>query len=363
MRYICTSIVATLVLAGTSFAATINVPGDQPTIAAAISASVNGDVISIAAGTYNEYGLSTNGKAVTIQGMVNGDGSLATTIDAQQGSNVFFINSGEGAGTVIKDLVITGGAGNSAGGGIYCSQSNPTITNCTISGNASGGGGGGIYCSQSNPTITNCTISGNTANSSGGGIWCINDSIPTITGCTITANTATNGGGIYCSSNGDPTIKDCVISSNTANDDGGGVYCGSSSSPMFDACTITTNNVTGLGGGIYCDSTSSPTLSSGSVCGNNPSQTFNEPGGVINSSLCWIGASCQGNPFTSIGELQTQVAALQATQAQQQTAIEELQAIVTACCTEKSCAGDTNGDGVIDIEDLLNMLGNWGPCP
>ena len=32
MRYICTAFVATLALAGTSFAATINVPGDHATI-------------------------------------------------------------------------------------------------------------------------------------------------------------------------------------------------------------------------------------------------------------------------------------------------------------------------------------------
>ena len=66
MRYICTAVVATLVLAGTSFAATINVPSDQPTIAAAISASVNGDVIAIAAGTYYEHTLNPDGKAITI---------------------------------------------------------------------------------------------------------------------------------------------------------------------------------------------------------------------------------------------------------------------------------------------------------
>jgi hypothetical protein len=28
-----------------------------------------------------------------------------------------------------------------------------------------------------------------------------------------------------------------------------------------------------------------------------------------------------------------------------------------------SCMGDTDGNGVIDIEDLLNMMGSWGACP
>ncbi|MCH2139369.1 MAG: class I SAM-dependent methyltransferase [Phycisphaerales bacterium] len=79
------SVVAGLSLAfvGTSatIAATINVnPGES--IQAAINASSNGDVINIAAGTYNEYNLNPGGKAITIQGTLNGDGSLATTIDA-----------------------------------------------------------------------------------------------------------------------------------------------------------------------------------------------------------------------------------------------------------------------------------------
>ncbi len=28
-----------------------------------------------------------------------------------------------------------------------------------------------------------------------------------------------------------------------------------------------------------------------------------------------------------------------------------------------SCLGDTDGNGVVDIEDLLNMMGSWGACP
>ena len=149
MRYICTSIVATLALAGTSFAATINVPGDQPTIAAAISASVNGDVISIAAGTYNEHSLNPNGKAITIG---SASGNLDVTIDANGAGSVFVINSVEGNDTVIKDLVITGGSAE-YGGGIYCESSNPTISGCTISGNSADRGGGIDCYNNSSPNI------------------------------------------------------------------------------------------------------------------------------------------------------------------------------------------------------------------
>ena len=156
MRYICTSIVATLALVGTSFAATINVPGDHATIQGAIDASSNGDVIAIAAGTYNEHSLNTGGKAITIG---SASGNLDVTIDANGDGSVFVFASGEGDDTVIKDLVITGGS-NYYGGGIYCDDSSPTITDCTIQGNTANYRGG-IYCDSSNPTISGGSICGN----------------------------------------------------------------------------------------------------------------------------------------------------------------------------------------------------------
>ncbi len=215
MRCICTSIVATLVLAGTAFAVTINVPGDHATIQGAIDASSNGDVIAIAAGTYNEHSLNPNGKAITID---SASGNLDVTIDAQQGGSVFVMNSGEGAGTIIKNLVITGGS-YVWGGGILCDNSSPTITSCTISDNEAEYYGGGIYCNNSNPTITDCTISTNLANDLGGGILCDNSSptIIIITDCTISGNEAPDGGGIVCSINTSATITDCNISTNTPN--------------------------------------------------------------------------------------------------------------------------------------------------
>ena len=267
MRHICTSIVATLVLVGTSFAATINVPGDHATIQGAINASSNGDVIAIAAGTYYEANLNPNGKAITIQGTLNGDGTLATTIDAQQqqGSRVFRLDSGEGLDTVIKDLVITRGSDN--GGGIYCDETHPTITGCTITGNTTLGLGGGIFCDSSNPIITGCTISGNTTNNDGGGIFCRDGSNPTITDCTISGNEGKWGGGIYCRNQSNPTISGSTITGNTANYDGGGIYCYQSSNPTITDCTISGNTAYEDGGGFYSDG-GQPTFSDCAFVGN-----------------------------------------------------------------------------------------------
>ena len=137
---------------------TIEVPlgGD---IQAAIDGASDGDIIQLAAGTYNAYQISPGGRAITIQGSLHGDGSLATTIDAQQqGGPVIRINSGEGDGTVIKELVITGGQGN-VGSGISCDAgTSPVILGCRISGNYGGFAAGGINCFQSSPTIIDCEI-------------------------------------------------------------------------------------------------------------------------------------------------------------------------------------------------------------
>jgi predicted outer membrane repeat protein len=79
----------------------------------------------------------------------------------------------------IRNITIRNG-NSTQGGGIYCSNSNPCLTNVTISDNTATGTnwnniGGGIYCYHSSPSLVNVTITGNSA-SYGGGISCRDDS-------------------------------------------------------------------------------------------------------------------------------------------------------------------------------------------
>ena len=64
MRHICTSIVATLALVGTSLGETIHVPSDYATIHEAMTAAENGDVILIAPGVYTETTTLSGGQHV-----------------------------------------------------------------------------------------------------------------------------------------------------------------------------------------------------------------------------------------------------------------------------------------------------------
>jgi parallel beta-helix repeat protein len=318
-----------LVLAGTSFAATINVPGDQPTIAAAISASVNGDVIAIAAGTYYEHSLNPNGKGITIG---SASGNLDVIIDAQQASNVFNFSSGEGPdGTVIQNLVVTGGSGDGGGGIICWNNSSPTITNCTISYNTAIEGGG-ISCFDSSPTITGCTIEGNTADEGG-------------------------GGGIYCSSNSNPTISGCTIEGNTASSDaGGGIYCSSNSNPTITNCTIHGNSAS-YGGGIHCVD-GVPSISYSQICGNEPEQIdgdYDDEGGNTVADECpEPGACCINGEAVSLSE--TDCVRILGLFMGEGTYPNEV------ACAPK-CSGDAYSDGVVNIDDLLIVVEGWGPCP
>ncbi len=305
MRTIITVISLSFPLTAT-FADTINVPDDYPTISAAIVASVDGDVINISSGTYNEHTLDPAGKAITIQGTLDSDGSLATIIDAEQGGTVFFIHSDETSKTVIKDLVITGGTGSSydkagtlrLGGGI-CSFSSPTISNCTIV-DCSATVGGGIFCVPGELTISNCTIQACTAEDNGGGIFLFAGT-PIISNCTIKA----------CSVEmGDQQPGQYPIG-------GGGIFCGEGAELTVSNCTIQ-DCTAPVGGGIYAID-SNFTISGSAICGNQPEQ--------LNGS--WTSGG--GNNIS------------------------------TTCPT--SCVCDVDGDGEVGQMDLAILLGAWGLCP
>ncbi len=245
------------VSASTLKAATINVPGNEPTIQAGIDACVDGDTVLVAAGTYTGDGnrdIDFMGKAIVV---MSENGPEVTIIDCE-GSNTeyhrgFYFHNGEDSTSVLKGFTITNG--NLSGGGMNIYYSNPTITNCIFSGNLANRGGG-IYNDHSSPTITNCMFSGNStigSLASGGGMYNRNSS-PTVTNCTFSGNSAigslSDGGGMFNDGFGFPTIRNCTFSGNWTDGDGGGMG-NYQSYPMVTNCTFTGNWAGSEGGGIY----------------------------------------------------------------------------------------------------------------
>ena len=255
MRYLCTSIVATLVLAGTSLAATITVPDDYASIQAAIDASSDGDVIHVRAGIYTDvhdgFIVNTKGKAITLLAI---DGAGSAVIDGSGQWRGCSFTNGETNDTVIDGFTIrncNSGGPVVDGGAVWCHGGSPSILNCVITSNTGTGYGAGICCYEyASPIISGCTIT----NNMGAGEWVSGSGIsafgnaaqPTIINCFISGNVARVGGGMrlgyQC-----PPIVGCTIANNTSDHDGGGVHIDSGNHVFIDC--IFEGNIAADGGG------------------------------------------------------------------------------------------------------------------
>jgi hypothetical protein len=283
----CLAVISALLFCSNSAAAAIlyvnsdgSCGGQSPCFAHiqdAINASVAGDTVQVAAGTYIE---NINLKSGVI---VQGAGANVTTIKAAlagtsvvtafssssstkfDGFTVTGGNTDRGAGIyvlwysvlTISNVVITGNQASLAGGGIEIFESDPVISNATITNNSAGQAGGAIINVDASPTITNSNISNNSA-IYGGGIFNGIGSFPTILNTAFTGNTATYGGGLYNSLTGNlpgVSIINSTITGNYASY-GGGIYNYNGSIPGgFIVASFTLLNAivsSNQNGGIYC---------------------------------------------------------------------------------------------------------------
>ncbi len=261
---------------GPAFGANIYVPDSYSTIQGAIDGASDGDTVIVRDGTYSGTGnvnIDFRGKSITVK---SENGVSRCKIDCQNlpDTRGFYFHSGETSAATVSGFTIVNG--NAAyGGGIYCENSSPTITQCTISNcKASAGNGGGIFSYNGSPSLSYLTVDSNIASYSGGGIYCHGSVSQTISNCTISNNSTTYyyGGGIFFNSCNSPTISNSTISGNSTKSYvnnssiyGGGICC--ISSPLtISGCKIK-SNISGTGGGIY-NSSSNITMSD-SIVSNN----------------------------------------------------------------------------------------------
>ncbi len=207
-------------------ATVINVPADQPTIQDGIDVSVNADTVLVQPGTYVEN-INYNGKSITIASLflTTQDTSYIsqTIIDGNQNGSVVTFDCGEDSTAVLFGLIIQNGFG--FGGGIYCSQSNPSLENVTIRNNTGGfnTSGSGVYCIYSSPSLKNVTIYNNSTVNVGGGMALCLNSNPSLENTTISNNSAgAYGGGICCISDSNPSLINCIHWNNIPQE----FYCG-----------------------------------------------------------------------------------------------------------------------------------------
>ncbi len=219
------------------------VPGEYPTIQAAVNAASYGETVLVASGIYHER-ISISEKKITLRG-IEGEARPQIVGDDRIGPILKITGAGS-TGCEFENLSLTNGHGSS-GCGILIDHVDVLIRDCVLTGNS----GGGAVNLGSSSTFYGCIFDGNTAEIAGGGFRNEGGS-PTLSDCTMRANTAgTYGGGIY-SSSGRMTLMNSTISENTTKSGawGGGIYSGSGELLAFNTI-IEKNSSLESGGGVF----------------------------------------------------------------------------------------------------------------
>jgi len=269
MKYLRKVFLSFLLLTPFAIAKVWGVPGDCPTIQAALDSCSTGDTVLVSEGIYFENLIwpSTNGiKLISANEIENYEATIYA--DIYSGSAIR-IETGVDTSTIIRGFKIQNGSSglSDIGGGICCVNSSPTIDNNFITEN----GGGGIGCKgSSSPIIKNNVIDGNDA-SFGAGISCDTSSSPQIINNIIKNNQAVPfpggdgcGGGIAILCNSQIIINGNTIANNisysvTDNGFGAGIYCENTSPLIINNEIIGNNGYIGFytyGGGIFCKNSS-----------------------------------------------------------------------------------------------------------
>lgn len=256
-----------------------NVPSQFPTIQAAINASVNGDEVVVAPGTYREA-IDFLGKRITVRST---GGAAVTTIDAAglDKSTVTF-KSGENQNSILRGFTVTGGtgtlvSGDYVGGGAYLLFSSPKIEQCLFKLNEADLGGG-FYADGATIRIDNCTFEQNSGLFGGSGGY-IFSSGGNLTNSTFVDNLGSplgSGGGLTLDL-AFTNVTNCTFEDNTQMVSGGGIFV-LDSSIKIDGCTFENNDVTRNGGAIDIVGFAGPTITNSTFIGNGAGRQ----GGAIN---------------------------------------------------------------------------------
>lgn len=302
----------------------------------AINASVSGDVIEIAAGTYlPPQTLNTLGKAITIRGAVGANGVPLTILDGQGSRMLFTIATSETAATRLENLILRNGRASSAGGAASVVQAAPTFVNCHFLNNHAVQFGGGVHHYLGSPHFIRCTFAGNTASINGGALY-LTGGAAVFTDCILTGNTAPNGSGMFLAG----TFGAVTRLEGTR-------VCGNTNTTGSTPQIFAAGNNTWTGDSATCVNTSC------TICIPDCDADGTSDADEIASGAADINDDAIPDDCQCIADLFVDGVVNGA----------DLGVLLSQWGTaSKNAIGDINRDGAINGADLAIVLSGWGPC-
>ena len=173
------------------------------------------------------------------------------TITAGNADAIHFIDNGAGMYTqsgspTVRHCTFAGNRAGSSGGGMFNGDGNVTVSECVFVANVAGFGGG-MQNTSASTTVIDCAFLGNSA-SDGGGMMNVGSS-PVVANCIFVDNTALfEGGGMFNRDFSDASVSNCTFVGN-AGSDGGAVRI-SAFSGMTIANSILWGNTASDGPGV-----------------------------------------------------------------------------------------------------------------
>jgi uncharacterized repeat protein (TIGR01451 family) len=250
---------------------------DYDTVQAAVDAATGGEIIKVAAGTYDDIHVRGGiTQVVYVSATVTIQGGYTTTdwgtsfpvtqptvLDAGRQGRVISV-IGAGGAVTVESVILTGGDAAGLGGG-------PSWASDV---------GGGIYAASDDLVLVNSAIYSNSAQA-GGGVYLYLSDRSRVAANVVYDNGATWGAGLYVYGGEHNAVADNHVYSNTAGHSGGGLYLHQTGHPQLSGNTVCSNTAQmGDGSGAYLGSVHGGATISGNTFCHNTIESLGRGGGL-----------------------------------------------------------------------------------